>query len=587
MTRVLIVQALSPPIHPGLTHGHYSGKDKRMDLPAGRCLRLGIVALIGLAGTVAWGQELPLPRPVPSAQPAQSGSPSQVFPEGGFALDHPANEGGIPVSTPWPATHIPHPELHAADSQYPSGFERREQQDGPAVPEFYIPTSDPLPDYFYQPSYYERPVLSPRTLIEYAPPGYEGRDEQVTPGTPEFTPITPPARITPEERERFVTRGIMPGSFLVPGTDTSFRLRGFVRLMAIYDFNPVGVPDAFVPNSIPVPQQSGENYTMSARMSRFAIESWTPTPLDEWTLHTFVEGDFFNGPGQAAGGGGNPFRLRHAFIDYGYFRVGQQNTVFMDASTWPSLVDFQGPAGWVNQRRPGARMTLPLFDKWFWAFGVEQPFSDISTNGLGTGVQDIPDFATHVRYEGDFGHFQVSGLARSIAFQPTVGDRTRKAAYGVSAGTTFHPWAYLMDSIPFRKSNPTALERCRIIGQYTFGWGIGRYINDEVGQGLDGQVNPATGAFDLPYTAAYVVSYEHWYNEKWLSNLTYSQTLVGSNGGQPSTTYVGAKYLGISLWYNPIRNLSLGIEYLYGERENVGAQRGNANRVNALAQYNF
>jgi hypothetical protein len=62
-------------------------------------------------------------------------------------------------------------------------------------------------------------------------------------------------------------------------------------------------------------------------MSRIATDTWTPTPFNDWTLHTFVESDFFNGPGQAATAGGNQFRLRHAYIDYGYFRVGQQNTL--------------------------------------------------------------------------------------------------------------------------------------------------------------------------------------------------------------------------------------------------------------------
>jgi len=71
----------------------------------------------------------------------------------------------------------------------------------------------------------------------------------------------------------------MPGSFLVPGTNTSFRLRGFVRLMGLYDLNPSGVPDAFVTNLIPVPQQHGENANLSARMSRIATETWTPAPL--------------------------------------------------------------------------------------------------------------------------------------------------------------------------------------------------------------------------------------------------------------------------------------------------------------------
>jgi hypothetical protein len=357
--------------------------------------------------------------------------------------------------------------------------------------------------------------------------------------------------------------------------------------MALYDFNPIGSTDLFVPNTIPVPQQRGENYNMGARYSRIALETWTPTDFHEWTVHTFVEGDFFNGPGQAAGGGGNPFRLRHAFIDFGYFRAGQQNTVFMDASSWPSVVDFQGPAGWVNQRRPGLRVTIPICDQWFWAGGIEQPFSDITTNGLGTNVQDVPDFATHVRYEGNLGHFQLSGLARAVGYRPTGGEVIRQGCYGISASSSFHPWAFLIGSDPTHKDNPTALERCRIIGMYTVGKGIGRYLLDTVGLGLDGQVDPVTGGFAAPYLTSMVISYEQWYTEKWLSALTYSQVLVASNDGQPASTYTGSKYFSANLWYNPVRNMSIGLEYLFGEREDLNEQRGHANRVNALWQYNF
>jgi hypothetical protein len=512
-----------------------------------------------------------------------------VFPDGEFPSYPSAPDGDIPAAPYKPAPVVPHPEIHSPTSDYsPPGTYPRGIQEPPGVPEFYTPPSAPLPAYYYQPSYYEQPVTGPRTLVEYAPPGYEARDQQVTPGTPEFTPITPPpAPVTPEERDKFVTRGLLPGSFLVPGTNTSFRIRGFVRLQGFYDFNPIGSPDSFVPNTIPVPQGRGENYNLAARASRIAFETWTPTPLFEWTVHTFVEGDFFNGPGQAVGGGGNPFRLRHAFVDYGYFRVGQQNTVFMDASTWPSLVDFQGPAGWVNARRPGVRVTIPVTDEVFWALGVEQPFSDITTNGLGTNVQDVPDFATHVRYEADFGHVQISGLFRSIGYQPTGGAATRRGAYGLSAGTTFHPWAYLLGSNPVRKDNPTALERCRIIAQYTAGRGIGRYFLDTAGLGLDGQVDPVTGGFDNLYATAFVLSYEQWYTERWLSNFTYSGTHVGSVASQPNSTYVQGKYFAASLWFIPVVNLSLGVEYLWGERENLNGQRGLANRLNGLVQYNF
>jgi hypothetical protein len=563
---------------------------------ANRALPLSIACLMAAIDATILAQSPPAPTPQ-APQSAQSQRPaieteiftrSKVFPDGGFPEFPPVPEGAFPTVPSKPAIGFTDPSLHPADSDYgPGGYPARDVQDGPGVPEFYIPRSDPLPPYYYRPEYYEQLIGGPKTVIWYAPPGYEARDQQYGPATPEFIFLTPPAPVSPEERQKFVVRGVVPGSFLVPGTNTSFRFRGFVRLMGLYDFDPIGSRDSFVPNTIPVPQTQGQNWNYGARYSRIAIESWTPTAFKEWTLHTFVEGDFFNGPAQAVGGGGNPFRLRHAFIDFGYFRVGQQNTVFMDATSWPNVVDFQGPAGWANQRRPGARMTIPLADKLFWAAGCEQPFSDISTNGLGTNVQDVPDFATHLRYEADNGHVQVSALMRSVGYEPADGEVTRRFGYGISAATTFHPWAILCGVNTVHKNNPTALERCRLIGQYTCGRGIGRYLQDTAGLGLDGQVDPQSGNFELPYVSGCVVSYEHWYNEQWLSAITWSRVLAASTSGQPGDTYTGATYLTANLWFIPIRNLSLGVECIYGQRGNLNEERGHATRLNGLVQYNF
>jgi hypothetical protein len=567
-------------------------------------LRLAAAVLIGLGGAKpAWAQaQPPAPQLPPAAQPAPvipADPPSQslVFPDGGFPISPPAPEGGIPAIGAQSGQGALYPPLKPAGADYapPGLYPQGYQGEAPGAvlyppftatklgaDELYVPGPLPSPDYLL-------PAVGPHEYADYAPPGYEPREgeEGVAPGVPEFSPITVPVPVTPEERAKFVTRGLAPGSFLVPLTNTSFRFRGFVRATGLYDFNPIGSRDDFVTNTIPVPQQSGQNYNFAARYSRFALETWTPTPIFDWNVHTFIEADFFNGPAHAVGGGGNPFRLRFAFVDFGYFRVGQQNTVFMDSNAFPSTVDFAGPRGLVNQRRPGARVTIPLADKLFWAIGIEQPFSDVTTNGLGTNVQDVPDFATHLRYEGDFGHVQLSSLLRSIGYQPNGGDVTRQAGWGLSASTVFHPWALLIGSNPVRKDNPTGLERSRILLQYTAGWGIGRYVQDTAGLGLDGQVNPTTGAFDTVYAAGWSVSYEHWFTEKWLTNLTYSGVHVGSNGGQPGNTYDGAKYLATSLWFIPIRNMSIGFEYVWGERENLDGERGRANRINGLFQYNF
>jgi DcaP outer membrane protein len=560
--------------------------------------RLTASALVIFGSTQSLWAQIAAPSPQ-NASVAQLGRPtvlpdvstaSQVFPDGGFPDSKPGPAGGNPQpgpkAEPGPSpTPLPLPQL----DEGPPGSESRGILETPTLPEFFHPTSDLLPSYFYLPAYYNTPGIGARALADYAPPGYEARetDEGQAPGTPEFTPITAPVPVTAEERQKFVTRGLFPGSYLVPGTDTSFRFRGFVRITGLYDFDPIGSKDDFVTNTIPVPQQSGQNNNFSARYSRLGLDTWTPTSIFEWNVHTFIEGDFFNGPSQAVGGGGNPFRLRFAFVDFGYFRVGQQNTVFMDGNAFPMTVDFAGPRGLANQRRPSLRATIPLDDQLYWAIGIEQPFSDITTNGLGTNVQEMPDFATHLRYETDFGHVQLSGIARSIGYQPTEGDLTQRLGWGLSASTVFHPWALLTDNDPVRKDNPTGLDRSRILLQYTFGWGIGRYIQDTAGQGLDGQVDPATGGFKTLYAAGWSASYEHWFSEMWLTNLTYSAVQVGSNGDQPGTTYEGAKYLAASLWYVPIRNMSIGIEYVWGQRDNLDELSGRANRINALFQYNF
>lgn len=525
---------------------------------------------------------------------AESPRPSLVFPNGfpSFPSEEKVAESHpIPPVVKEAETEAKYPAILPDDSNVapydyaPNDFD--EGQGSPLYLSDYGHFSGPFPDYYYDPAYYNAYGIGARALADYAPPGYETRDYQDAPGDPEYTQITPPPPISAEQRATFVTRGMFPGSFLVPGTNTSFRFRGFVRLTGLFDFQPIGSTDSFVPNTIPVPQQSGQNFNMTARISRFAIESWTPTSFHEWNVHTFIEGDFFNGPPQAVGGGANPLRLRHAFIDFGYFRVGQQNTVYMDANNWPSLVDFQGPNGWINQRQPSARMTIPLVDQWYWATSVERPFSDITTNGMGTNVQDVPDFATHLRFEATRGHAQVGSLLRTIGYRPTDGDVTRRAGIGVSGSVVIHPWAILMGTDPVHEANPSGLTRTRMLVQGTWGPGTGRYVNDLAGQGFDGQVNPLTGAFNTVDATGWHASYEHWYTESWLSNFTYSQARADSDADQPGTTYERGQYVAASLWWIPLRRMSLGFEYLWGRRENIDGQAAETNRLNGLFQYNF
>jgi hypothetical protein len=150
----------------------------------------------------------------------------------------------------------------------------------------------------------------------------------------------------------------------------------------------------------------------------------------------------------------------------------------------------------------------------------------------------------------------------------------------------YRPWAALLGSDPVRKDNPTGLERSRVLLQYAFGSGISRYIQDTSGLGLDGAID-SNGVFHTLNGSGWTASYEHWFSEKWLTNVTYSEVSIGHTDAQPGDTYAGAKYLANSLWWIPVRNMSIGIEYLYGERRNLDGQRGDAHRIQTVFQYNF
>jgi hypothetical protein len=428
----------------------------------------------------------------------------------------------------------------------------------------------------------------PRSIADYAPPGLQPRPPQAGAAYPLYTPLeVPRPEISPEDRSKFVTEGIFPGTYLIPRFNTSLKFYGFVRVDGIFDFNPIGSTDDFVTSSIPIPQGRGQNEVLNPRYTRLGFMSYTPTPFNDWTVQTKLEMDFFNGNTSGAFGS-FPIRLRFAYADWGYFRVGQDASVFMDYDVFPNVLDYEGPPGMVLMRQPVLRVTLPLGDQVHWAVAVEQPFSDITPSEGGQGIQDVPDFTTHLRYDPGLGHVQLSGLLRKITNQPEFGPDQNRLGWGLNLTGDFHPWAALMGTNPAAKENPNGLERSRFLGQYAAGYGINRYIQDVNGLGLDAAAGPAQ-LFRLIHATGWFGAYEHWWNEKWTTTLLYGEAHTFSPGVLvlPGDTYKSAQYAAANLIWLPMPNLMIGAEYLYGSRRNLNDQAGYAHRLQMAVQYNF
>jgi hypothetical protein len=149
-----------------------------------------------------------------------------------------------------------------------------------------------------------------------------------------------------------VEAGDKPRSWKLPGTNTSMNIGGFVKMSAIWDFGQsmqttgltttegIGAGSGQVEGSQADNVFNGGNWQMTARRSRFWIQTWTPTDWGE--LRTYIEADFA-GSGAAAGSSTNLLRLRQAFGTLGPVLIGKTQTLFGGLIGLPELLDDGAP----------------------------------------------------------------------------------------------------------------------------------------------------------------------------------------------------------------------------------------------------
>jgi hypothetical protein len=211
--------------------------------------------------------------------------------------------------------------------------------------------------------------------------------------------------------------GSFPRSFLIPGTDTSIRIGGFVDFTALkwlngggnvngsnYGSNSgqngtlTGLPltGGFVPGVGFVGSQinahPGRNngpMDFSPQQSRLDIETRTPTSWGE--ARTFLAIDFAGCSSganytcqtlQHAGGNALLPRLRFAYGTLGGFLGGQALSNFSDADADTESMEFGGAIGSTGgQRIPQVRYTVPGPYGSAFSVSAENPFTTLITPG--------------------------------------------------------------------------------------------------------------------------------------------------------------------------------------------------------------
>ncbi len=367
--------------------------------------------------------------------------------------------------------------------------------------------------------------------------------------------------------------------------EKSFEIYGFAQLDYIQDFGRVHPDweDTLRPTRIPT---SGEPYggdgqaVLSVRQSRLGVKGTMPTA--QGPINAKFEFDMFGVGGDE---GQTTIRLRHAYGEFGQLLVGQTNSVFMDGDIFPNTIDYWGPTGMVFYRNKQIRWTPVSGDRTI-AVALEDPGNDIDTGEFsrdieqggftGQSDEELPDLTAHFRMKTGFGHVQVAGILRKIGIE--IVDEDDQVAYSDSDVG----WGVDLTG------TVNVLERDVIRLGLVYGEGIASYMNDG---GMDAAPDrdPDTPgaqveAVELTGVSAY---YDHYWNDKYSSSIGYSCTEVDNTPGQTADAYNKGQYASANLLYTPVENVLMGVEALWGEREDNGGNSGDDTRVQFSFKYNF
>lgn len=385
--------------------------------------------------------------------------------------------------------------------------------------------------------------------------------KQVVPETPKGTRARVKRRDAMEDRQTSAARlndltldpeyrGFLP----VPNTGVMIRFNAHPRV-DVTSTNNKADPDRFVTYEIPVPGEPGydtrTNTNINSKASALTFEAVAPGV--EGNPRFFYKNDFF-------GSGSNEFefRVQHLYGEYYNFIVGQTFSVFEDPDIWPDTVDFEGPNSMIFARHPLLQYLCGLGDDWTLKVSVEQPDSQIdSFFGVPVqGFQSLPDAGLNVRWEdAEIGHTQLASIFRYIGADSPIRDQV--FGWGLNLSSAVH-----------------LTEHDTLMGQVTYGEGIGRYGNDTSFGLLDAAFDANGNLQALPYLGVFAGITHDW-SDQWRSTATYGFVNVGNEVSQPLDAYDQTQYMTCNVIYQLRERLAIGVEVQYGTNQvRSGADAG-------------
>ena len=330
------------------------------------------------------------------------------------------------------------------------------------------------------------------------------------------------------------------------------------------------IPSAydFVPAAMTHPTPGNGGSTQFAWQTSSVYLNFVAMPKNENKIGIFFKANFT--------GDGNSFHCSHLYAKYRRLTLGRTNSLFTDGAAQPMTIDDQGPNGYPSITLFTAYWEQRLYKNLTGAIGIDAPTASMTTGSTTSTVnQRIPAIPLYLQYAWDGGdsHVRLSGIVRPLQYRNlTEGSNSTLVGGGIQiSGMT------------------------KVVGELqanfnaAYGRGIGSYLQDDSGLGMDAVASNETGKMTTMETFGITGGLSYAFSPRLSTNLVYSHLLNGrpDNAAVESDKYRYGDYVAANVIYSFNRFVSAGIEYDYGHRKTFVGESLHANRLQCQLAVTF
>ncbi|WP_340112720.1 DcaP family trimeric outer membrane transporter [Maribellus mangrovi] len=358
-----------------------------------------------------------------------------------------------------------------------------------------------------------------------------------------------------------------PGSWPMFGSDIRMKIGGYVKVDAIYDVDGTNDRTQFLMSTIPVEGQPEHDYhgyfSFLSKETRFNIDI-RRIGEGKVPLKLFIEGDFWSE--------GSRFRLRHAYITAGDFIIGQTWTTLSILESLPFMIDFAAGDALFGGRTTQIRFQKQFEGKLKLAMAVESlDLMGIENPGdlPGKPSAQLPLFAARLDYNWKSGLLVLGSSAGQLRWDKGADGTTQALQIaGVIAGRQY-----------IGKKN-------YLTWNVSAGYGSGENIMAFAGSNANAVITPEGKLETIP-SFAMVLGFMHKWTETLSSNFSYAYGWLDTPESRADYAIKRGGIGHVNVIFRPYKRFSTGMEYIWGAQRTTNDALGSANRIQAMAKFEF